>query len=97
MVGRIFLTADVVALTCQPAVRLVCVAQIMVIRWRNFVTKPYMKLLKYSIVAVAMLAVLSTSAFATPATNGVPDTSSTMGLLGCAFAGLAGMRAWLKK
>jgi len=54
-----------------------------------------MKMSKYLVVAVALLAVLSTTAMAS--TDRVPDTASTMGLLGCAFAGLAGLRAWLKK
>jgi hypothetical protein len=56
-----------------------------------------MKLIKFSLVAIAALAIVSTSAFAVPVTQNVPDNASTMGLLGVAFAGLAGMRGWLKK
>jgi hypothetical protein len=56
-----------------------------------------MKVVKYFLVAVATLAILSTTTQAAPVGNGVPDTTSTLGLLGCAFAGLAGLRAWLNK
>ncbi len=51
--------------------------------------------MKHLLFAVGALAILSTSAFATPVH--VPDSASTVGLLGCAFAGLAGLRVWLKK
>ena len=54
-----------------------------------------MKLAKYSLVAIAALAVLSCSAYAN--VDRVPDSASTLGLLGCAFAGVAGLRAWLNK
>jgi hypothetical protein len=56
-----------------------------------------MQALKYFVVALAALAIVSTSAFATPVTNAVPDTTCTFGLLGCAVAGLTGFRIWLKK
>jgi SNF family Na+-dependent transporter len=60
------------------------------------ITVKFMRLIKYLAVAFAMLAILATSSFAPP-TAQLPDTGSTVGLLGCAFAGLAGLRAWLNK
>jgi hypothetical protein len=55
-----------------------------------------MKITYWALFLVVSTAAMTTSAFAVP-TDRVPDTASTAGLLGVAFAGLTGLRAWLKK
>lgn len=52
-----------------------------------------MKSIQFVIFAIAITAAMTTSAFA----SRVPDGASTAGLLSIAFAGLAGLRIWLKK